>query len=250
MTDNNNLPAQVDGAAVVTDVVRRQLPTLADVVPANFNEKRFGRLVVSAAKATPQLMECFATEAGQTSVALAAIQAAALGLEPNTPLQEAWLLPQRNKDVQECRLQIGYKGLLKLARNNPDVKEIYAKVVYANDAFDYVYGLNPTLTHKPTKGDKGKLKFAYGVVKFHSGGADFVVLDEADIAKRKEASRGSSSPSSPWQKWEAEMWQKSALRRVLATAVSSPDLAQALAVDEQRLAVNNGTIVAALDAGS
>lgn len=48
----------------------------------------------------------------------ALMNAAQLGLEPNTPLGQAYLIPYKNKSVLECQFQIGYKGLIDLAYRN------------------------------------------------------------------------------------------------------------------------------------
>lgn len=42
----------------------------------------------------------------------AMMNAAQLGLEPNTPLGQAYLILFKNKGVFECQFQIGYKGLI------------------------------------------------------------------------------------------------------------------------------------------
>src|SRR5699024_11603990 len=60
----------------------------------------------------------------------ALMNAAQLGLEPNTPLGQAYLIPYNNKGVLECQFQIGYKGLIELGYRNPLMQTIQAQAVY------------------------------------------------------------------------------------------------------------------------
>ena len=52
----------------------------------------------------------------------------------------------------ECTLIVGYKGLIKLARQSGEIKSIRARVVYADDTFQVEYGLRETITHVPKLG--------------------------------------------------------------------------------------------------
>lgn len=67
--------------------------------------ERFMRMALSAINNTPKLAECT-----QISFLAALMNAAQLGLEPNTPLGQAYLIPYNNKGTMECQFQIGYKG--------------------------------------------------------------------------------------------------------------------------------------------
>lgn len=83
------------------------------------------------------------------SFVAALMNAAQLGLEPNTPLGQAYLIPYRNKKkgVVECQFQIGYKGLIDLVYRNENVQTIQAQAVYENDVFEYELGLESKLRH-------------------------------------------------------------------------------------------------------
>ena len=93
----------------------------------------------------------------------AMMTAAQLGLEPNTPLGQAYLLPYWNSkaNAYECQFQLGYKGLLDLAYRSGEISVIQAHVVYENDTFDYSFGLDPQLKHIPAKSDRGAPIFVY-----------------------------------------------------------------------------------------
>ncbi len=159
--------------------------------------------------------------------------AAQLGLEPNTPLGQAYLIPYKNKGVLECQFQIGYKGLIDLAYRSGEVEIIQAQVAFENDEFDYELGLDPKLKHKPAKENRGKPIYYYAIFKTKSGGYGFEVMSFHDIKLHaKKYSQSYSSEYSPWQKNFDEMAKKTVLKRVLKYAPLKSDFVRAIAVDE------------------
>ena len=77
------------------------------------------------------------------------MQAAQLGVEPNTPLGQAYLIPYRNHGQLECQFQLGYKGLIDLAYRSGEITSISAHEVCENDDFEYELSLDEKLKHKP-----------------------------------------------------------------------------------------------------
>jgi recombination protein RecT len=243
-----SLAQKVERLITSTDQARR----FAAVLPRGFDQARFVNLVVAAVKSKPQLIECWRTDKGRISLLLAIVQSATLGLEPDTPLQEAWLLPRKIKGVQECQLSIGYVGIIKLARRSGEIKTIYAHEVYSNDEFDYSYGLNENITHRPAKGERGHLTHAYAVAHFTSGGHAMIVLDEIDVHRRRSSSDSwrneSARPFSPWVTNEAAMWRKSAIRALRPYLPLTAEVARAIESDERVLHFgDDGSIAPELD---
>jgi recombination protein RecT len=229
-------PAGGQLATVVRDAISRQGDAFRAVLPRGVDPDRFARLVLTACKAAPQLMECFETAQGQTSVLLAAMQAAAVGLEPNTPTQEAWLLPRRRQGVVECQLSIGYRGYLKLARRSGTLLTAYAEVVREGDSFEWWRGLQEDhLEHRPAD-ERGELTYAYAVARYVNTGYSFVVLTRADVDARRAMSdsyrNDKSRPYSPWTTNTAAMWRKSAIRALAPFLDLSPEAAGAVGMDE------------------
>jgi recombination protein RecT len=205
--------------AVAVAAVERRLPQFQAVMPKGWDRDRFTNLVAAAVKRTPQLITCFATQQGEFSVILAAINCASVGLEPNTPLREASLIPRKNKGVDECQLVIEYRGLIKLARRSGELSTIYAEVVHERDTFTYTRGLDPRIDHIPYDGDDdpGQLTHCYAVAKFKDGGIQSVVLNRRDVygkhRSRSDSWRSEKSrPYSPWTTDEEAMWRKTAIR--------------------------------------
>lgn len=225
-------------AAMVRKAIDTQSSAFAAVLPSHVDTDRFARLVLTAVKATPDLMQCFATEQGKTSVLLAAMQAAAVGLEPNTPTQDCWLLPRKRNNIWEAQLSLGYRGLLKLVRRSGQVASVHADVVHEGDHFHYARGLAAdTFEHEPTEDENpGPLTYAYAVVRFHGGGYQFVVLNRRQVYERRAMSESwkseRSRPYSPWTKWEEAMWRKSALRALVPMLDLNSEDARVVTADE------------------
>ena len=82
---------------------------IAKALPSVMTE-RFTRIVLSTLSSNPKLAQCT-----PNSFLASMMTAAQLGVEPNTPLGQAYLIPYRNHGTMECQFQIGYKGLIDLA---------------------------------------------------------------------------------------------------------------------------------------
>ena len=137
-------------------------------LPSVITPERFTRMVLSAISVNPKLASCT-----PKSFLGAMMSAAQLGLEPNTPLGQAYLIPYNNKGTLEVQFQIGYKGLLDLAYRSGEVDIIQAHIVYENDTFECEYGLNPTLKHIPADSKKGEPVKVYAAFRTKTGGFGF-----------------------------------------------------------------------------
>ena len=51
------------------------------------------------------------------------------------------------------------KGLLDLAYRSGEVSTVMAQVVYENDEFEYSFGLEPKLVHRPALENRGNPKY-------------------------------------------------------------------------------------------
>lgn len=243
-------PAPVSLASAARDRVTGAIPRFQLVMPDNVDEARFGNLVVGAVMREPKLIKCFATKEGEASLIVAAIQCASLGLEPNTPLKEAALVPRKNKGRDECQLMVEYRGLIKLARRSGEIQTISAEVVHARDEFEYQLGDQPFLRHKPYDGDEdpGELTHCYCVVKMTGGGSQFVVVPRRVVHKdhrsKSDSWRNESSrPYSPWTTFEESMWRKTAVRCIEPFLPLTSEFRQALDSDERTFAADGDRIV-------
>lgn len=197
-------------------------------LPSVMTPDRFARIVLSAISTNPKLAECT-----PTSFLGAMMTAAQLGLEVNTPIGAAYILPYTNKGVLEAQFQIGYKGLIDLAYRSGEVEVIQAHVVYANDDFECEYGLEPKLTHRPADHDRGDPVKVYAMFRTKSGGFGFEVMSMDDVRKHAaKYSKAYGSGFSPWKTSFEEMAKKTVLKRVLKYAPLKSDFVRAAVQDE------------------
>ncbi|WP_418440569.1 recombinase RecT [Candidatus Allofournierella excrementavium] len=200
---------------------------IAKALPSVLTPERFTRITLSALSATPKL-----AETTPQSFLGAMMTAAQLGLEPNTPLGQAYLLPYKNKGVLECQFQLGYKGLIDLAYRSGQVSIIQAHAVHENDEFSYEYGLEPKLSHKPALRDRGEVTCYYAMFRTKDGGFGFSVMSKEDIQAHAERfSQSYGSDFSPWKTNFDEMAKKTVLKRVLKYAPLKSDFVKAAAAD-------------------
>lgn len=221
VAERETAPAKPSLAKVAEDGIRGQFDRFKLVMPASLDIDRFNNLVVGLVKRDRDLIQCFATERGKTSLVLAAIECAAVGLEPNTPLKEAVILPRRNNKANtvEAQLIIEYRGIVKLARRSGELSTVYAEVVHERDEFEYDLGTEGFIRHKLYNGDEdpGELAYCYAVAKFKDGGIQFTVVPRRIVHNRHRARSDSWKSErgraySPWTTDPEAMWRKTAIR--------------------------------------
>ena len=210
------------------DYVNVMMPEIKKALPSAITPERFTRIVLSAISNNKQLQEC-----SPQSFLAGMMNAAQLGLEPNTALGQAYLIPYRNKGTLEAQFQIGYKGLIDLAYRSGQVKTIYAEAVYENDEFEYELGLNPKLKHIPAIKDRGEVIYYYAVFKLVNGGEGFSVMSKDDINKHRDRfSKAANAGFSPWSSNYDEMAKKTVIKKVLKYAPLSTEFMRAMSQDE------------------
>lgn len=192
----------------IKDYVKMYEGEIAKALPKVMTPERFTRIVLTAITQTPKLAGCT-----PQSFVGAMLQSAQLGLEPNTPLGHAYLIPYNGK----CQFQLGYKGMIELAHRSGEIKDISAHIVYQNDTFEFEYGLEPRLIHKPAMKDKGAMVWVYAVYHTVNGGYGFEVMSADDvIAHGRKYSK--TYDNGPWQTDFEEMAKKTVLKKVLKYA--------------------------------
>lgn len=208
--------------------IKAMEPAIKKALPSVITPERFTRMVLSALSATPKLAEC-----SPQSFLAAMMTAAQLGVEPNTALGQAYLLPYRNHGQMECQFQLGYKGLIDLAYRSGEVSVIQAHTVYENDVFEYELGMDPKLRHVPAKADRGEAVAYYAMFKTKDGGYGFEVMSVDDVQRHAQRySKSYGSGSSPWRSNFDEMAKKTVLKRALKYAPLKSDFVRGVAQDE------------------
>jgi recombination protein RecT len=196
---------------------------------AGMDPDRFARSLLTECRRTPKLLEC-----DPYSVLGAAMTCAQLALEPG-PLGHAYLIPRWNRDrrVMECTFQLGYRGMIDLALRSGRTRSIDAHVVYPADEFEFAYGTEPFLRHRPTlEHDSAAEPVAvYAVALLAEGGAPFVVLSIAEVERRRARSSAPDSPA--WRSDWAAMARKTAVRALSPYIPQTAEFALANRLDEQ-----------------
>jgi len=210
---------------------------IARALPKHLNPDRMVRIALTAFRMTPKLADC-----DPRSVFAAVIQSSQLGLEIGL-MGEAHLVPFGN----QCQLIPGYTGLMKLARNSGLVIDIYAEVVRVNDKFSLKLGMNRDLQHEPLTAaggfpssdeERGEVAGFYAVGVLKDGSRTFVAMGRAEIERIRDGSKGYQAAKkykkeSTWDTDFVAMGLKTAIRRICKFLPKSPELATALAMDEQ-----------------
>jgi len=213
--DQQQAPPTVGG------MIQQLRPELQRALPRGMDADRLARIALTLVRKDQALARC-----KPDSFAGALLTAASLGLEPGVN-GEAYLVAYKG----EATLIIGYQGYAKLFWQHPLAKHLDAQVVYSNDDFDYAYGLDPHLTHKPAKGDRGEIVAYYAVATLTSGASAFVVLTPDEAKALRGGKTGTSGSIADPMHW---MERKTALRQLVKMLPRSTSLNQALEADERQ----------------
>ncbi|HCT0469612.1 TPA: recombinase RecT [Staphylococcus pseudintermedius] len=221
----------------VSDLLERMAPEIQKALPSHMSAERMARIAMTAISSNPQLLEC-----NPRSLIGALLQASQIGLEPNTALGQAYLIPYYNnkKKEFEAQLQLSYLGLIELARRTGKYKAIYAHEVYKEDEFYYEYGLHKNLVHKPVDDPNGEPVGYYAVYHLQNGGFDFAYWTKNKI----ELHAGNYSKAvqkgwnSPWKTDFNAMAKKTVLKDLLKYAPKSIEISQAVGSDSKVTEIN------------
>lgn len=231
-------PAEQKRPTTIKEWITAMEPDIKKALPSVITAERFTRMALTAINVNPGLAECT-----PKSFMAALMTAAQLGLEPNTPLGQAYLIPFNNsrKDsrtgqwikVKEVQFQLGYKGLIELAHRSGQFQVIMAQAVHANDEFRYELGLDPKLVHVPVLDNRGDVILYYGMYRLTNGGYGMEVMSKSDItAHRNKFSQASLKGKSPWDDNFDAMAKKTVLKQLLKFAPISVEFFRELAQDD------------------
>lgn len=224
---------------------------IARMLPSHLNAERLLNVATIAATTTPKLLEC------EIPSLIAAVgQCAMFGLEPNTVLGHAYMIPfKKNEKVwdkdkreevwnsrQMVQVVIGYKGLIDLARRSGQIMSIAAHEVCANDKFDFAFGLDERLVHRPADDNRGAITHFYAYAKLKDGGTAFEVMSVSQVNEIRDKSAlkngakrdkdGTVPITGPWRDHYVEMGRKTAVRRLAKYLPLSVEFQKAAALDE------------------
>lgn len=227
-------------------MIEQKWPDIQKCLPKHVTPERQLRVVQNALGKNPKLLECT-----PASLIGAVVLSSELGLEINTPLGMAYIIPYENSiknptgngwtKVYEAQFQIGYQGLLELCQRSGKVRNVSAECVHKNDKFSRTLGLHRDLIHEPAAGDRGEVIGYYAVIEFKDGGADFAYLTKEEAFEHgKQFSKAfaydikENKKSSPWSKNFDAMAKKTCIIKVLKyapRAIEDATLRQAMEIE-------------------
>jgi recombination protein RecT len=209
---------------------------LMTVMPKMMDYNRFMAMVVSQSK----LKLKDNSKLIPSSILVATYEAASLGLSYDPHSGEAYMVPYnckigkdgKGKNIYASIVTFipGYRGLIKLARN-AGMKDIYARVVYKKDKFDYWEDDDGQhLKYSPThEEDRGEPIWAFSIAKLSDGSRSVHIEPYHKIIKIK---RQAKAQSGPWKTWEEEMAKKTVIRHHCKVLPQSTELQRATGLDE------------------
>lgn len=201
---------------------------IAAALPKHISIDRMVTIAQTAAVSVPALLDCYTP-----SLFGAMIKCSQLGLEPNNALGQAYLIPFKNnkKNRTDVQLIIGYRGMIDLARRSGHVVSINAQAVREGDEFEYEFGLEEKLVHRPGT-DRGKITFFYAYAKLTGGGHYFDVKTREDMDKLMHSTQ-SKGKYGPWLEHYERMGMKSMIRSIFSYLPVSIEMAEAAVIDKQ-----------------
>lgn len=221
---------------MLEEIAKMQV-AIKKALPPGLSPERFQRVVLSAFSSNPKLQNC-----SVNSFLAAMMQSAQLGLEPNTPLGQAYLIPYETKYGWVVQFQIGYKGLIDLALKSGQIKTIYAHTVYENDVIDVAYGIDLYLKHKPCiDGGRGKPRGYYAVYHTVNGGYSFEYMSKAEVESFAQT-KSKAYNSGPWKTDFDAMAKKTVVKKLLKYAPLASETQRALTADETIKTYTDGDI--------
>jgi len=236
---------------------------IAAALPKHITPERMIRVGMTAVSRSALLKECTIN-----SIAGALVQASIMGLEPDGLSGQCYLIPFWNSKLEiklpsgavrkggyECQLQVGYKGLVKLALNTGEYAMIDAQPVHEKDHFKAKKGFEVLLEHEwPRTGDRGPVQGYWAGYLLKDGGRNFEYWTVEQVhAHRDQYSQsafqtrynkdkrakefvldgaGNKILTGPWKDSPDWMCRKTPLKSVLKLAPASYEMAIAQHLDE------------------
>jgi recombination protein RecT len=205
--------------------LERNKKEFARALPEQFSVNRFIRVFLTAIRMNPKLGQC-----DIKSLLGSMMLSAQLGLEPNTPLGLAYIIPY----ASTATFQLGYKGLIELAQRSGSYRRLIARAVDEADDFDYGYGLDEYLTHKPSDKPTGNKTYYYALYELDNGGRSFTVWSrDKVVAHGKKYSKSYEKTDSAWNTAFDQMAMKTVLIDLLRYAPKTVEVNRAINSDER-----------------
>jgi recombination protein RecT len=199
------------------------LPQIQKSLPRalGLNPTRFLQQIFTSIQSNPTLSAC-----EPVSLVISCVKAAQAGI-PIDGVHGA-LVPFKDHGVLKAQFIPMYQGLMQAALRSGLVKSFRPpRAVYEGDEFDYEFGLNETLRHKPAEDPEnqnyGSLLYVYAIAQLKdSDEKAFVVIPKISIEATRMRSKAQGDQS-PWNVHPVAMALKTAVRNLCKFLPKSAD---------------------------
>lgn len=216
--------------------IAKNTARFAELLPKHIQPAKFTEVFMQACIANTSLLQCT-----PASLITCAIRSAQLGLLPDANTGEAHLIPFANPErnyTLEAQFLPGYRGLIQLAMRSGQVKKFQPRAVYQGDIFEFEYGTEEFIKHKPNR-QSLVITDVYAIIEFVNGGKMFDVMSLDEIeAVRNDAPEWKNTPANLrgktfWGTRFPDMAKKTVIRRLSKYAPISPEFQFAVSLDEK-----------------
>ena len=218
----------------LTAANQQNLKKLSSLWGSQKEAKRFLVMALDCVSVNPELLKC-----SFDSFTLALLKCAQTRLYPGPGLNEAAIVPYKS----EAKFIPMYQGLVKLGLQGGFIKGLWAEVVREHDEFDYEFGANRTLVHRPRRGtpkERGPRIACYACYKSIYGNVEWALMFAEEVEAIRKRAPGAGSAYSPWSGDDREQygdvdwqWRKTILKQLLKLVPKSIELARAMQFDNE-----------------
>lgn len=224
----------------IKEMIQASLNELGKALPSHMNPERLVRIALTTLRLNPELYSCT-----PESFLGALFQSAQLGLEPNIEGQ-AYIIAYNKKykegnewkTKKEAQFQIGYKGYVELFYRHQSALSLQMEKVCANDEFDFSYGTESHLKHKPANSNRGDVIGYYAVAKMQNGAHAFKYMSKDDCmehgknhSKCVDKKNNTFYSNTPWVTDVDSMCLKTVLIQLMKLLPKSIEIQKAMAMD-------------------
>jgi len=233
--------ATVPAQQSLQELVTKSAKELGKALPEHMRPERLVRIALTTVRLNPDLGKCT-----PASFLGALFTAAQIGIEPVAG--RAYILPFNNnrkqpdgswKSIKEAQFILGYKGVAELFYRHEKAVELSWSEVCENDEFEYQYGTDAFLKHRPAGKLRGTVTAYYVVAKLQNGGKPFMVMSKEDCMEhgRKHSKTYDKKTmefysSSPWATNPDAMCLKTVLIQLAKLLPLSVEVQRAIEADE------------------
>lgn len=226
--------AQASPQQTLQQLIEKSTKEFKKALPVHMRPERLVRIALTCIRQTPELAQC-----NPASFVGALLVSAQLGLEPVAG--RAYILPFWNAKAnrKDAQFITGYKGLADLFYRHEKAVQLNWGIVKKNDEFDFEYGTQAKLRHRPTMQDRGEVIGYYVIAELQGGAKPFLYMSKEDClehgkkhSKTYDSKSNKFSPYSPWFTDPDAMCLKTVLIQLSKVLPLSIELQKAIQADE------------------